>query len=453
MTLGNPICYNYKGQDYQLVRFQKEHENEYVIYEVENGVENGKAQLFQDGMLKAAWSMKNGIYTGTYTLFQEGTVLKQTTWEEIKSSNSKIRWIVNKKKKRVMEIENRETGNLLYRGEFDTEMECSGYGIQYDETSGRAKQSGYFSNGKLIHLHQVFTYNDFLDKKDAMSSEKDRSEDHANSFESSQFHSTTNSTPEQSKQIQMIEYGGEFNENNIQMWKRRPVFIGECKYNEDECVFKRHGKGKEIDEWSGICKYEGRWENGEAIEEKGMVLMSGWYTSDESNCITSSRVSVLALQNVKEQIQLYEELCPGLVIHNNLEQLVTAAEMYNDWTITTLVLKEYSQLRQIVFGNHSFVNVRSVSISEMTLLESIEFGEACFRDDEIRERIDGELRIINCPKLCLLHLKDNACNDYCTIELDKLDSLSSIHFGARCFYYCYDLVLAGISFLSDRYTD
>ena len=381
-----------------MIRFQKEHENEYVIYEVENGIKNGKAQLFQDGMLKATWSMKNGIQTGDYTIFSEGTVLKQTTWQEIRSTSSKIRWIVNKKKKRVMEIEDKETGIILYRGEFDSEMKCSGYGIQYEEMSGRAKQSGFFSNGNLIHIHQLFKYNDLQDKQEVEDSEIDVSEDHANSSKSSQSHSSTNVASEQTKQaeqIQMIEYGGESNENNIQLWKRRPVFCGECKYDDDECVFKRHGKGKELEEWSGICKYEGQWEDGKIVEEKGMALTNGWYTSDDSVFITSSRVSILALQNPKEQPQVYIELCPGLVIQSNLEKFIVAAEMYNDRSITSLVLKEFSQLKQIVFGDHSFINVRSVTISGMQLLESIEFGELSFRTDEIRKRIDGELELIS----------------------------------------------------------
>ena len=51
MTKGNTVQKLYGGKEYEIERYQGEHANEYCVYEIKNGVRDGTAELFDDGMM------------------------------------------------------------------------------------------------------------------------------------------------------------------------------------------------------------------------------------------------------------------------------------------------------------------------------------------------------------------------------------------------------------------
>ena len=54
-----------RGKEYEIERYQGDHANEYCVYEVKDGVRDGTAELFDNGMVKmeneewsARWSLR-----------------------------------------------------------------------------------------------------------------------------------------------------------------------------------------------------------------------------------------------------------------------------------------------------------------------------------------------------------------------------------------------------------
>ena len=63
----------------------------------------------------------------------------------------------------------------------------------------------------------------------------------------------------------------------------------------------------------------------------------------------------------------------------------------------------FIQIKSITIGNDCFKHVREFVIDGLKSLESVKFGEKCFRISGGR-RDDGICRITNCPNLCQLEI-------------------------------------------------
>ena len=81
-------------------------------------------------------------------------------------------------------------------------------------------------------------------------------------------------------------------------------------------------------------------------------------------------------------------------------------------------------------------------IDGLKSLESVNIGEECFRIDIWEERDDGVCRITNCPNLRQLEIGDYSFEDFKSFKLSNLNSIQSIYFGNYCFRYA-DLSLKG----------
>ena len=224
----------YPGKQYSVQQYQGEHEGEYTVMEVdENGVENGKAQLFDRGILQLSWMMKNGKREGELTVYKKGVVDRVMRWDDLREAGKegddyRLRAIVNDESgKELLEEMIVGSGIVVYRGEFDGESrKREGFGIEYDEESGLEKRSGYFHNGKLVHVCQEFR--------------KVKDEDSNNT------------------KMEMIEYGGEKDENNVNDYLNCcPVYIGDYAFDAKQFRFIRSGVGNVLNEFSGICDWIG----------------------------------------------------------------------------------------------------------------------------------------------------------------------------------------------------
>ena len=55
--MGLPIKKTYNGKEYEIERYQGDHSREYCVYEMKNGIRDGSAELFENGMVKLRWLM------------------------------------------------------------------------------------------------------------------------------------------------------------------------------------------------------------------------------------------------------------------------------------------------------------------------------------------------------------------------------------------------------------
>ena len=229
-TKGRAVMKKYPGKQYSVQQYQGEHEGEYTVMEVdENGVENGQAQLFDRGILQLSWMMKNGKREGELTVYKKGAVDRVMRWDDLREAGKegddyRLRAIVNDESgKELLEEMIVGSGIVVYRGEFDGESrKREGFGIEYDEESGLEKRSGYFKNGKLVHVCQEFR--------------KVKDEDSNNT------------------KMEMIEYGGEKDENNVNDYlKCCPIYIGDYAFDAKQFRFIHSGVGNVLNELSGIC--------------------------------------------------------------------------------------------------------------------------------------------------------------------------------------------------------
>ena len=124
------------------VKYQGDHEGEYAIFQMKGNKEHGPAQLFEYNMLKMAWEMENGKQVGELRLYEYGKVHKYTRWENIREDE--VRWVVNGENGLYLEIEDVKNGKVIYRGEYNsTTFEREGYGMEYDNQTGRILSADY----------------------------------------------------------------------------------------------------------------------------------------------------------------------------------------------------------------------------------------------------------------------------------------------------------------------
>ena len=232
---GNPEYFSSQNKRFMRVKYQGEHEGKYTIYQMKGGVKHGPAQLFEYNMLKMAWEMENGKQVGELRLYEYGKVHKYTRWENIREDE--VRWVVNGENGLYLEIEDVKNGTVIYRGEYNsTTFEREGYGMKYDNQSGRILSAGYYHYDQLIHIHLEIV-------KKSMSS-------------------TNSDNPS----VIMVEYGGDKDDTNLDVCKRIPVHCGHYKYNAKTMRFIRCGIGYEVDEEYGVSNSMAEWnEEGERI--------------------------------------------------------------------------------------------------------------------------------------------------------------------------------------------
>ena len=124
----------------------------------------------------------------------------------------------------------------------------------------------------------------------------------------------------------------------------------------------------------------------------------------------------------------------------NLRKLEIESYCFQDFN--QFELSNVNSLQSITFGEDCFEKVREFVLDGMEKLESVKIGEWCFRIS-INERDDGVCRITNCPNLRQLDIGWRSFEDFNQFELSNVNSLQSIYFGDRCFWYAENCILKG----------
>ena len=214
ITLHNPKNITIGGSKYSLQCYQGDHEDEYLL------MKDRRVCLFQNGVMKMCYEIdKEGNQIEDFTRFENGRVLFVQSFDDIMDNRDSVR-IVNHMKGERMEIYSHATGKLTYHGEFNEKREREGWGIQYDEKTGRMLLEGMWKGNKLMEIIRKIEEGNI-----------------------------------------MIEF--KRNGNNTIVSNRIPMFVGEFVYDEEKESFIRNGRGYWIDEETRIAtraKWNGKME-------------------------------------------------------------------------------------------------------------------------------------------------------------------------------------------------
>lgn len=131
-----------------------------------------------------------------------------------------------------------------------------------------------------------------------------------------------------------------------------------------------------------------------------------------------------------------------------LSSIVTNLRVWNgvgstELGVQSLNFNRFIVLKELVIENECFKYVREIVLDGLDKLESVKIGEKSFRISERNERNDGVFKITNCPNLCELEIGKGSFYDFNQFELTNVNSLQSIQFGESCFKFVDNCVLKG----------
>ena len=395
-------------KEYEIQKYQGEHQNEYLISEMKDGKVEGRCELFENGILRLSWIMKDGQRIGRISEYEKGKALFKEEWKSILEENEERRIIENSKEglKLVLFDEN---DLIIYRGEFDEELNRHGKGIEYE--NGKMKYEGYWNKGELMRIVREF------------------------------------------KGDEMIEYVAY---NNIDVLNRIPLYVGE--YNIVNGEFKRNGIGYLLDK-NGTAMRECIYKNGEELN--GIGLFNGWYVkavNDNIRCVLDGQLPDEIADNIvvddkrieiHKTVELNEMGC-------NMRDLIVGSNCCNDLTI--LNLQGYKRLQSIIIGDNCFYSVDTFTIDGLNDMKSLKIGKRSFtkKKDWYGNKTYRSFHILNCDVLESISIGENSFSDYGgEFELKNLPKLSSliignVHDTSYCFYFC-SLVVKGFSSNIDLY--
>ena len=67
-------------KEYEIQKYQGEHQNEYLISEMKDGKVEGRCELFENGILRLSWMMKDGQRIGRISEYKKGKALFKEEW-------------------------------------------------------------------------------------------------------------------------------------------------------------------------------------------------------------------------------------------------------------------------------------------------------------------------------------------------------------------------------------
>ena len=419
------------GVEYEVTLYQGDHSNEYLLSEMKEGKVEGRCLLLNRGILSLSWMMKNGKRIGEITEYENGKALRKEKWNSILGNGRDRRMIENSIDGLIMTIrrtcKNGEDNHVIYRGEFDEEMNRDGFGMEYDAENGKERIEGYWSKDKLIQIFREF---------DADNN-------------------------------QMIEYALNDDKDNVDLLSRIPIYIGGyCIMNGK---YVRHGIGYLIDERSGTAIRESEWENGEEVNI-GFNLHEGWYVvkmEDNFESASSSEDPIeindegfVEGQN-DDSIEIYnEDFSEGknensvqiddkdnqvnvptkrIEIYNRSElnelnlkvtELVICSNTCNE--LNVFCLNKFKWLESLEIGDNCFEHVHTFKIYGLNHLKTVTIGKKSFTQKKDRSGNDKSksFHIRNCPLIESIVIGEYSFSDYAgEFELKNLPQLQFIKIG------------------------
>ena len=114
-----------------------------------------------------------------------------------------------------------------------------------------------------------------------------------------------------------------------------------------------------------------------------------------------------------------------------IETIIITSGLCSSYQGTEFILRGLPALKSIVIGDNCFRTVRVFELDELSELESVVIGQESFRRSE---GTDGPCRIVNCPKLKSILIRNWSFSSYNVFELTNLPSLQSVSIGRASFF-------------------
>ena len=356
------------GEEIEIVTYQGEHCDEYLVREVESG----RCSLFHKGILKLSWKEVNGVHVGGFTLYGKGKAMIRGNWKEM--AGNVHRCIENCKNGLELVID--ENG-VVFRGGFDDveSMKREGRGVEYDEKSGRVLRCGVWKNDELLQI-----------EKECESEEV------------------------------MIEYAIDEGKSNLNVLNRRPVYEGGYVFDEEKREVLRHGCGCVIE--GGVAVREGVWERGELKES--VELLDGWYVKREGSEVFDWEKRV--------EIHSWNE---WESISKSVAELVIPSNCCNEAEWSVFDVSELKRLKSIEIGDECFENVNEVKLIGLNQLESVVIGKNSFTwyKDDYEYDANRHFYLKDCERLRELKMGRYSFSDYSVCEIENVPSLEVIEMG------------------------
>ena len=376
-----------EGKEYEIQKYQGEHQNEYLISEMKDGKVEGRCELFENGILRLSWMMKDGQRIGRISEYEKGKALFTELWKSVLEGD--YRKIENSREGLKLVIRDRNN-TMIYRGEFDEELNRHGKGLEYE--NGKLKYEGYWDKDELVRIVREFKGDEMIEYEDC---------------------------------------------DNVDVLNRIPVYVG--GYNIIDGEFKRNGIGYLIDKKNGTAVRECVYEKG--VEVRGVDLFDGWYVKGMNESIRSV-LNGRQPRDVVEKVLVNEK---RVEVHNSNElnkmdidvtSLLISSNSCNE--LKSLNLNKYRWLKSIEIGDDCLKNVDEFAIDELNNLKSIKIGKNSFTLLKNTSKWDGNkannnnrsFRILNCGGLESIEIGEYSFCDYGGgFELKNLPKLSTIKIG------------------------
>ena len=115
--------------------------------------------MFENGVL--SWVMNDGQRIGRISEYEKGKALFKEEWNSVLGEGDH-RIIENSKEGLKLVIRNKNS-IVIYRGEFDEELNRHRKGMEYDE-NGKLKYEGYWNRDKLMRIVREFKGDEMISK-------------------------------------------------------------------------------------------------------------------------------------------------------------------------------------------------------------------------------------------------------------------------------------------------
>ena len=361
------------GVEAEIMTFQGEHCNEYLVREVKSG----RCSLFYKGIIQLSWKEVEGKIVGGFTVYDNGIALRSEDWKGLVGKEH--RCIENCRNGLELIVE--ENG-VVYRGGFDAveSMKREGRGMEFDEKSGRVLRCGVWKNDELFQI------------------EKECESDEV-----------------------MIEYEIEEGTSNLNVLNRHPVYEGGYVFDEEKREVLRNGYGCEIE--GGVGVKEGVWERGELKEST--ELFDGWYVKREGKEVFDWDLKV---EDLRVEIHNWNE---WENVNKSVTQLVIPSNCCNEAEWSVFDVSGLKWLKSIEIGDECFENVNEVKLIGMSQLERVVIGVNSFTKKKNGAGNDPNRHFYlkNCERVRELMMGHHSFSDFSVCEIENLPSLEVIEVG------------------------
>ena len=136
----------------------------------------------------------------------------------------------------------------------------------------------------------------------------------------------------------------------------------------------------------------------------------------------------------------------NLIIPMKKVILTVSSNRYNDITTTHLHFHPLlSRLQEIKIDQECFNYVHTFTVDGLESLKLIKIDNNCFKKRYDRQTsVGGYACIMNCPNLSQLTIHNKSFEYYKSLRLSNLNSLQSINLGCWCFNNGEELLLKGM---------